>query len=115
MRYRWFAKEEDGKKEAKEGSGAFHSKMQPPKAEEKQKKKLMKHGERAGMALSIVVMLYAVLTEDWPLGFFCLSVATFMLRPLARAYGGRFGEPLSGLLQGFSLSLAFGTLIWVFL
>lgn len=108
LRYRWFAKDEEREDEL----GQPRQRM--PIVPAKDPSTRMKRGERAGLALSVVVLLYGAAVQDVPIVFVALAFLLYELRRFTYLLGPR-GEFLSNLLQGFSIVMFLGALCMVFL
>lgn len=107
MRYRWFPKHKDNQ--------PLDFSYEEPEQPKPVPRRMPGRGEKAGVLLAAVILFYGLITDDLPLAFFCLALVLFCLRPMAVAYGGRRGESLANLMQGFSFSLFLGTIIWILL
>ena len=96
----------------------FHSKKffdsDAPDDEPKRKRKLSP-AETSGIAISAVMLVYSLATQDKPLGFLSAALLTFLLRPVI---GGLFGEhsrAVQNALHSFSVVLFIGALLFLFL
>ena len=105
MRYRWFAKKPPGESQMPKGRAG----QEPPSGQG------FSYGDKASLLLAAVLLVWALWNGDLPVAFFCLAFIIYALRPLAEALGPGLGTSLSNVMQGFSLALAAGTLVWVFL
>lgn len=109
MRYKWFKK---GQRPADEPGLAGPGGEAEPKAPVKGK---YSHGEKAGLVLFAAMLCWGMYNGDLPMVFFGLAFIIYELRPLAEALLPGPGKALSNVMQGFSLALAVGALVWVFL
>ena len=96
MRYRWFPK------------GNQEQEKQQPKAG-------FSHGEKAGLVLFAGMLCWGLSNGDLPMVFFGLAFIIYELRFFAKLLGPGLGSTLSNLMQGFSIALAVGALVWVLL
>lgn len=69
---------------------------------------------RAAFIIAPAVLLYGLITRDFPVVFLAAALITFFLRPVARHFLGKEGEFVAGVLQGLSLSLFAGAIFLLF-
>ena len=108
MRYRWFLEERQERDEM--GIPMTRQPIAPP-----EKKTHLSRGELIGSLISVLILVYGIVVEDLPTVFFAFAFIAFEARPFAEIFGGARGKSISNLLLGLTISLAVGTLLWVFL
>ncbi len=106
MRYRWFPKSSREQDEL----GLPQSRAEL--ALEEKPKTGFTHGEKAGLVLFAGMLCWGLYNGDMPMFFFGLAFIIYELRPLAEALLPKRGKTLGNVMQGFSLALAIGALIW---
>lgn len=97
----------------------FHSKhftetQDEDPGKDKRKRKLS-HAETSGVAISAVMLVYSLTTQDKPLFFASAALIIFLLRPLIGALCGEHNQAVQNALHVFSLVLFVGALIMLFL
>ena len=105
----------------------FHSKNfidSETQAKEDKKKSLphetklkmkLSHAETSGVAISSVMLVYALAEADKPLFFLSTALLTFLLRPLIGALFGKHNRAVQNALHSFSLVMFIGALLMLFL
>ena len=83
--------------------------------EPKKKDTTFTNGEKAGMALSIVLFLYGVVDRDVPLCFFTGSFLIYEMHVVAKKARGNNEWFLSNLLKGMSIAMFFGSIVMIFI
>lgn len=94
---------------------AFRGKWKPWEQEKKKEQRLLSHGERAGMALCIAMLLFSMSEGDVPLGFLAMSFLVYEGYNIADKAGGERFHFLASLLKGLCFTLFAGSLILLFL
>lgn len=93
---------------------AFRGKKKPWEQEKEKKVQLFSNGEKAGMALCLAMLLFAISQWDVPLVFFSASFLIYEGYNVADKVGGERLHFLASLLRGLSLALFFGSILLVF-
>ena len=98
----------DSETQAKED----REKSSPRKPELKMK---LSHAETSGVAISAVMLVYALAEGDKPLFFLSAALLIFLLRPLIGALFGKNNRAVQNALHSFSVVLFIGALLFLFL
>ena len=83
-----------------------------PIIEPEEKGPMFSRGQKTGMMLSAVLLVYGLISGDVPLAFLTLSLLLFLLRPLAEESVGPW---LSNVMKGFAMALGMGAVVLAFL
>ena len=75
----------------------------------------LSHAETSGVAISAVMLVYALAEADKPLFFLSTALLTFLLRPLIGALFGKHNRAVQNALHSFSLVMFIGALLMLFL
>ena len=75
----------------------------------------LSHAETSGVAISAVMLVYALVEADKPLFFLSTALLTFLLRPLIGALFGKHNRAVQNALHSFSLVMFIGALLMLFL
>ncbi|MBR0103049.1 MAG: hypothetical protein IJQ01_06085 [Selenomonadaceae bacterium] len=75
----------------------------------------LSHAETSGVAISAVMLVYALVEADKPLFFLSTALLTFLLRPLIGALFGKHNRAVQNALYSFSLVMFVGALLMLFL
>ena len=75
----------------------------------------LSHAETSGVAISSVMLVYALAEADKPLFFLSTALLTFLLRPLIGALFGKHNRAVQNALHSFSLVMFIGALLMLFL
>ena len=75
----------------------------------------LSHVETSGVAISSVMLVYALAEADKPLFFLSTALLTFLLRPLIGALFGKHNRAVQNALHSFSLVMFIGALLMLFL
>lgn len=75
----------------------------------------LSHAETSGVAISAVMLVYALAEADKPLFFLSTALLTFLLRPLIGALFGKHNRAIQNALHSFSLVMFVGALLMLFL
>ncbi len=106
---------------------AFHSKRfvdsETQAKEDKEKsspreseiKLKLSHAETSGVAISAVMLAYALSEGDTPLFFLSTALLIFLLRPLIGALAGKHNRAVQNALHSFSIVMFIGALVMLFL
>lgn len=95
----------------------FHSKhFKTANDDDKPKRKRkLSHAETSGVAISAVMLIYSLTTQDKPLFFVSAALIIFLLRPLIGILFGKHNAAVQNALHSFSIVLFIGALIFMFL
>lgn len=97
----------------------FHSKhfteTQDEDSDKPKRKRKLSHAETSGVAISAVMLIYSLTTQDKPLFFASAALIIFLLRPLIGALCGKHNQAVQNALHSFSLVLFVGALIMLFM
>lgn len=86
-----------------------------PGTEEKKKESpLFSNGEKAGMALCLAMLIFALSDGDVPLIFFSLSFLVYEGHNLVSKVGGERFHALASFLLGLGLALFAGSILLAF-
>lgn len=75
----------------------------------------MSRTERAGVVISIVMLVYAFTALDKPLFFMAMSLLVHCFRPLVGSLSGRYSHDVQNAMRSFSIVLFFGAILFIFL
>ena len=98
-----------------EKSRTFHSKHFKTANDDDKPKRKLSHAETSGVAISAVMLIYSLTTQDKPLFFVSAALLMFLLRPLIGMLFGKHNAAVQNALHIFSLVLFIGALIMLFL
>ena len=87
---------------------------QDENSDKPKRKRRFSHAETSGIAISTVMMIYSLTTQDKPLFFVSAALITSLLRPLIGALFGKHNAAVQNALHTFSLVLFIGALIMLF-
>ena len=97
----------------------FHSKHFTEETDDKPAEPAVKqkisHAEASGIVLSVVMLIYSLVTEDKPLFFLSTALLIFLLRPIIGGLFGKHNSAVQNALHAFSVALFVGALIFLFL
>ncbi|MDD3114355.1 MAG: hypothetical protein PHQ44_01300 [Anaerovibrio sp.] len=93
---------------------AFRGKKKPWEAEAKKDARLFSHGEKAGMALCLAMLLFSIGAGDVPLGFFAGAFLVYEGQRAVSAAGGERCRSLASLLQGLCFAMFLGSIFLAF-
>jgi len=94
----------------------FHSKRPVHVDEATPKcKRRFSHAETSGVAISAVMFVYSLATQDKPLFFISTALLIFLLRPLIGGLFGEHNQAVQNALHSFSIVLFIGALLFLFL
>lgn len=79
------------------------------------RKRRFSHAETSGIAISAVMLVYSLTTQDKPLFFVSTALLISLLRPLIGLLFGKHNAAVQNALHIFSLVLFIGALIMLFL
>lgn len=86
----------------------------PWKEEKKKQPPLFTNGEKAGMALCLAMLLFAVSAGDVPLIFFTLSFLVYEAYNVVTKAGGERFHVLASFLLGLCIALFAGSIVMAF-
>lgn len=75
----------------------------------------LNRAEKSGLALSVLMLIYAFTNLDKPLFFVSLSLLTHLIRPLVGAFFGKNNRAVQNAMRSFSIVLFVGALMLIFL
>lgn len=85
-----------------------------PTPKKKKKERLFSHGEKAGIALCLAMLLFALSDWDLPLAFFSLSFIIYEAYNVVNKLGGTRMHALASFLLGLCIAFFVGSIFMAF-
>ena len=93
--------------------GAYRSKA-PIVVQKKKAKPLLRNGEKAGLVLGAVLLVFSFIEGDVPLAFFLLSFFLYEISVVAEKIAEKRMHQAVAFLRGLSVALCIGSLCMIF-